>query len=131
MQLLHCELGILLPHGFEEYKGESTFDAAATNGEIIVGITRISFAAAIEDGIPATLDTDKFAREYMARAGHSEQLCMYGDVPYYCYNDAAYSYYYTFYKSPHAYFCITFIASAGHGIEAVLSLTGKVYLILD
>ncbi len=133
----HCELGILLPSGFELLDAEGAFDLAYSDGELTVGITRVSFAVLVDSGISATLSPREFAAVYRNAAGISKKVFDYGDTAYYSYTENAggisYRYTPTFIRTPYAYFIITFIAREGGAwdIESALALTAKVYLILN
>ena len=133
----HCEIGIKLNRDFEKIETDGAFDLSYASDDIIVGISRLSFAAAVADGVPATLDPESFAAVYMSRSGHKEEVLQYGEVPYYTYkvktDTGSLTYLATFYKSPYAYFVITFITKSTGGayIEDMLALTNGVYLILE
>ncbi len=134
----HCELGINLPNGYKKHDTGGAFDLSYASDTIVVGITRISHSAAINDNIPPTLEPKGFCELYMSRAGHTGDVFLYGDVPYYTYTNTgeggkSYTCAATFYRSPYAYFVITFITDSifGASLEDMLSLTNGVYLILD
>ena len=100
----------------------------------MVGISRLSHITATENGILATHSPLKFAEIYRDRTGHDEAIFEYGDVPYYSYvSNKGYRYIPTFYRTPYAYFIITFISQEGGewGVEEILTLTRKVFLKLD
>ena len=44
----YCEIKITLPKEFTEYDAAESFDAAYTDGRLIVGIQRLSFDAGVE-----------------------------------------------------------------------------------
>ena len=133
----HCEMGIVLPSEFKEYNADGAFDIAYACDTVIVGISRISYEAAIADGISATLTAKQFANLYKTANLHDGRVRDFGDVPYYSYkittDTASLSYYQTFYKTPYAYFVITFITPSVGGVSSndILNLTNNVYLILD
>ena len=136
-RLEHCELGILLPDAFREYDPQGAFDAAYACDNTIVGMTRVSFEAAALDGIASTLEARQFASVYKTGYGHDGRIRNYADVPYYSYtvdgNVASLTYYHTFYKTPYAFYIITFITPTKGGVSStnLLKLTENVYLIQD
>ena len=136
-RLEHCELGILLPDEFREYDPQGAYDAAYACDNTIVGMTRISFEAAALDGVASTLEVSKFASIYKTGYGHEGRVRYYGDVPYYSYtvdtDTASLTYYHTFFKTPYAYYIITFITPTKGGVSStnLLNLTKNVYLIQD
>ena len=112
----YCELGMFLPSDFEEYDSEGVFDLALKSEDVVVGFIRLSFDAAIDDGIPATLSPLKFATEYRKLTGKQDvatEAKEHGDVAYFTYSSEsdgeAIVYLPTFYKSFYAYFVVTFI----------------------
>ena len=132
----HCELGITLPKGFSKYDSGGTFDVAYTDGDLIVGMVRVSFSAGMNDGISATLTSHSFGEVYCLRAGLEDKTVFdYGDTSYVSYTNTVegykYRYTHTFYTTPYAYFIISFISHDGGiwGVEDALKLTGGVYLI--
>ena len=107
----------MLPHRFEKTETNGAFDVAYTDGEAVVGITRMSFDAAIDDGIPSTLSPLRFAEEYKSRTGLDDYLVKErGDVPYITYytRDGTEIYMHTtaFYKSYYAYFAVSFVVNS-------------------
>lgn len=137
VRLQHCELGIVLPSEFEEYDSDGSFDASYFDGELIVGMTRVSFVAAMDDGIPTTLTPLRFAEVYRGRIDREDsEIKELGDVPYFTYtvttdDGREYIYIPTFYVTPYAYFVIMFITSAGNerwNQESILELTRSVYI---
>lgn len=135
VKMEHCELGILLPEDFALHNAEGTFDLAYSDGELVVGLVRLSYDAAILDGIPATLTREEFARFYLAESGkETKGIFEYGDCHYFTYTEVnggiSYRYTHTFYTTPYAYFVISFISyeSGQWGLEQTLSLTKSVYL---
>lgn len=114
----HCELGIRLPRAFKEKEAREGFDLEASDGHISVGITRFSFDAVIKDGILATHTPLKFAEVYqgLIEAATVGPLRESGDIPYfiYCETTAAGEVFFmpTFYRTPYAYFVITFVSQS-------------------
>ena len=57
----HCELYLTLSRDFEDVGSSDSFDLLLSNGDVSVGVARISFAAAYENGISDTLTDRAFA----------------------------------------------------------------------
>ena len=103
----HGELVLKLPDSFEAKKS-SDFDAVYTDGELFVGVLRISFAAAVADKIPETMTATEFGELWNYRCER------YADVKnergvtfseYYDSYEGADGYYFeAFYRSEYAYF---------------------------
>ena len=115
----YCELGIVLTKDFEKYDSNEVFDDAYSNGEAIVAFTRYSFVDCIEYGFLSTLTPERFAEVHLEKSGKSDSTSVEqsGDVPYYCYTNKdslgnEYFYMLAFYRTPYAYFVITFITPA-------------------
>ena len=131
----HCELGIVLPAGFEKIDTDLAFDLAYSDGEMVVGITRLSFDAVYESGIPATVSIREFAELYQMSSGMKQIIYDFGDTVFYSYtkigSGTAYQYVPTFYKTPYAFFVITFIIDSlgWRSAEEALELSSSVYLI--
>lgn len=137
VRLQHCELGIVLPSEFEEYDSGDSFDASYSDGSLIVGMTRVSFVAAMDDGIPTTLTPLKFAEVYRGRVDKEDsEIKELGDVPYFTYtvttdDGREYIYLPTFYCTPYAYFVIffiTFTENKAWNQKSILELTKSVYI---
>ena len=134
-----CELRFSLPRSFSEVDGGDSFDVALSDGEVFVGVLRISFDAAVESGIPATMTPFKLAEYYMSlteKGDKATPVTEHGDVPYYCYVEEnggiQYLYMPTFYFSYYAYFIITFITPTSTDEDIVarlLSYTESVHLV--
>ena len=134
----YCELGIILPKSFSEAESGESFDKAYSNGDLFVGILRISLDYAAESDIPTTLTPLKLC-EYYRRLSETESsssdVALVGDTPYYSYvsgkDEGAYFYLPSFYVTPYAYFIITFITPVelGESLTAeILSYISTVYL---
>ena len=110
----HAELTIALTDDFSEIEAES-FDAAYSNGESVVGIYRISFAAGFNQGIPDFLTAREFASFYMKASGRNVEIKEAHNVPYYEYTEEQEglmnSYLASFFRSKYAYFVILFATS--------------------
>lgn len=112
----YCELGIILTKDFEPYDAEGAFNVAYSNGEVIVGIARYSFVDCESLGFLTTYTPKRFASVYLEMMDRTvdESVRLRGDVPYFTYTETAsdgsrYFYMPTFYRTPFAYFVITFI----------------------
>lgn len=114
----YCELCLTLSDGFEPYDSDGAFDVAYYDGNAIVGMTRYSFVNCIEYGFLSTLDPMRFAEVHLEKTEKKDITVMQdGDVPYYCYtltNSSENKYFYmlTFYRTPYAYFVITYVTPA-------------------
>ena len=110
----YCELGFTLPRGFVQLSAPDDFDLAFENGNQVIGVRRLSFGAVLEDGMLTTHSPERFAEIYRERIGvnSASDVFMHGDVPYFIYtlySGGTYTYMPTFYRTPYAYFIITFI----------------------
>lgn len=113
----HCELGIRLPESFENYEIGAAYDKAYTDGTMIVGMLRFSFAACLNSSIPITMTQHKWAEFYLERAEGLDNLSEIqtrGATPYFTYtmpgeDCTTFRYMPSFYITPNAYFVITFI----------------------
>ena len=119
----YCELGLVLSEGFESYDSGGAFDVAYYDGNAIVGMTRYSFVDCIEYGFLSTLDPEKFAEVHLQKTEkEGVEIFKDGDVPYYSYtltNSSGGEYFYllAFYRTPYAYFVVTFITPAERSDE--------------
>ena len=137
----YCELGIYLGRDFEEYDSEGAFHVAYSDGETIVGIVRFSFVDCEEYGLLSTYSPEQLARVYLHKLGDDsdEGVQIHGDVPYFSYTAVAsdgnkYFYMPTFYRTPYAYFVITFITPsirAGEGRVEFLDYASTVHILDD
>ena len=112
----HCELTLPLEKEYERVASES-FDAVYSDGRASVYMTRISFDAAFADGIPDTYSALEFARFYRLNNGHTElEINTSSHVPRYSYfgSDGGQELFmmHTFYRTPYAYFIVTYSAPA-------------------
>ena len=112
----YCELGIILPKDFDEYDSGGAYNIAYSDGKTIVGIARYSFVDCEEYGLLTTFTPMKLAEVYLDMMDRTvdETVKKQGDVPYFTYTETAedgsqYFYMPTFYRTPYAYFVITFI----------------------
>ena len=107
----HCEMTIPLDESFERIDLEG-FDAAFSDGLLSVALTRISFDAAVNNGIPDTLSSNQFARFWLIECGRDVEPTLYGGVDCAEYTDVMGGISYTtvgaFYRSKYAYFIVVF-----------------------
>ena len=110
-EFTHCELTLVLDDSFAEEESED-FDLLVSNGEVAVSLIRISFDAALKEGIPDTYLPDVFARFFMIKSERGDEVKLYGDVPYYTYTEKVNGrdlfYTVTFYRSYNAYFVVAY-----------------------
>lgn len=111
----HAEMRISLPESFSRIEKEN-YDAAFSDGRIIVALLRLSFAAAYNDGIPETMNSNEFARFWMNRSGNDAAVQLYEGVDYAEYSEEVegeeYYYVTAFYRSRYAFFVVVFAARA-------------------
>ena len=128
----YCELRIPLGEDFYTIKDEN-FDAVYSNGEYAVAILRISFVAALREGIPETMSAYEFGEFRLDRCDRPAHLK--GNDTVYCeYYDRAsgreYFYLEAFYRSADAYFVVLFTTDAeldDEGRAAFLNYSKGVY----
>ena len=129
----YCELGIILTKDFKSYDAEGSFSVAYSDGKTVVGISRFSFVDCEELGLPSTMTPLKLAEVYLERMdlGADRGVESQGDVPYFTYTASSadgglYFYMPTFYRTPYAYFVITFITPAVRAAEAKAEYLGYI-----
>ena len=137
----YCELGIILPEEFVPYDSEGSFNTAYSDGKSIVGITRYSFVECDELGLVTSLTPYKFAGVYLEMLDRQVDtpVIEHGDVPYFTYtvskeDGSQYFYMPTFYRTPYAYFVITFITPKsrdGVGRAEFLEYVSTVYILSE
>ena len=135
----YYELGIVLTNNFEPYDSGGVYNASYSDGKTIVGIARYSFVDCEEYGLLTTFTPLKLANVYLDMMDRTvdEGVKKHGDVPYFTYTQTAedgsqYFYMPTFYRTPYAYFVITFITPKvreAEGRVEFLKYTETVYLI--
>ena len=135
----YCELGIILPKDFDEYDSGGAYNIAYSDGKTIVGIARYSFVDCEEYGLLTTFTPMKLAEVYLDMMDRTvdETVKKQGDVPYFTYTETAedgsqYFYMPTFYRTPYAYFVITFITPKVREVQGrveFLEYIKTVYLI--
>ena len=116
----YCEMSISLGEDFSADEHEN-FDAVYTNDVYIVAVLRISFMAALGEGIEETMTPYEFGKFYVEKCNRPTAIVD-GEVAYCEYTDISGSveYYYveSFYRSPYAYFVILFAAPVYARTEA-------------
>ena len=137
----YCEMGIYLTREFEDYDSEGAFHVAYSNGETIVGINRFSFVDCEEYGLLTTYTPEQLAKVYLYKLGSEaiDGVEAHGDVPYFCYTALSsdgnkYFYMPTFYRTPYAYFVITFVTPdirAAEGRVEFLDYASTVHILDD
>ena len=135
----YCELGIVLTKDFCEYDSGGAYSVAYSDGKTIVGIARYSFVDCEEYGLLSTYTPLKLANVYLDMMDRTvdETVKTQGDVPYFTYTKVAedgsqYFYMPTFYRTPYAYFVITFITPKSREVQGrveFLEYVKTVYLI--
>ena len=135
----YCELGIVLTDDFITYDTDGAFNVAYSDGNTVVGIARYSFVNCEELGLLTTFTPLKLANVYLDMMDRTvdEAVKERGDIPYFTYTETAKdgsSYFYmpTFYRTPYAYFVITFITPKvreAEGRVEFLKYTETVYLV--
>ena len=113
----YCELRLPLGSEFRSEESDG-FDATYTDGDATVFVTRISFEAAFADGIPDTYSPLAFARFYQLNNSHEGlEIDTSSHVPRYSYTgsdgEATLFMMHTFYRTPYAYFVVTYSCDEG------------------
>ena len=138
----HCEGTIELPPSFSVYEAGDAYDVAYSDGTVVVGILRLSYAAMESEGVPSSMSPKAFADKYYRvvalegiTATETREL---GDVIYYTYElpgelGTSYTYMPTFYFTPYAYFVITYIVPSERFEEKKGALLGyaETFKIID
>ena len=106
----HAEISMELPSDFKPIS-DSGYDAAYSDGELVVGLTRISYTAAANEGIPASLSDMAFARLYADKLELPRGLISeHGDFVYISYSArSGYRTTEVFLRTSYAYFVISFV----------------------
>lgn len=114
MTFSHCELSLVTDGGFEE-RESADYDLLLSNGEIAIGVLRLSFLAALDLGISDTYTAKGFAAFRMHETKKSDEIKMHADVPYFTYTEERENgdYYYTvaYFRSMYAYFEVAFASA--------------------
>lgn len=136
----YCEIGIILTREFSEYDSDGAFSVAYSDGNTIVGISRYSFVDCIEEGLLTTYTPLKLAEVILDRGDYiTDGIKTEGDVVYFTYTNTdtdgnSYFYMPTFFRTPYAYFIITFITPKSRevvGRVEFLDYASSVYIIQD
>ena len=137
----YCEIGMYLDKEFEEYDSEGAFHVAYSDGSTVVGMTRFSFVDAEEYGLLSTYTPEQLAKVFLHKLSDvvTDGIKIHGDVPYFYYTAASvdgsqYFYMPTFYRTPYAYFVITFITPsirASMGYPEFLEYSSSVHILDD
>ena len=129
----HCEGKIDLPKSFSPQDTGGAYDVAYSDGVVLVGILRLSYAVMESEGVPSSMSPEAFADRYyrvVALEGISAtETRDDGDVVYYTYElmadgGKAYTYMPTFYFTPYAYFVITYVVPSELFAEKQQTLLG-------
>ena len=113
---VHSYLELHIPLGEDFYLTEDkNFDAVYSNGEYVAAILRISFVAAIKEGIPETMTPYEFGKFWIEKCQRSADI-KYDEVAYCEYNDSTsgedYFYLEAFFRSQYAYFVVLFATAS-------------------
>lgn len=112
----HCELYITLNEDFADVGSSNNFDLLLSNGDVSVGISRMTFSAAYDNGIPDTLTDKAFAEYFLKESGKELTVYTRDGVPYFSYTEALGEREYycvaTFYRSLYAYFLVLYSTDA-------------------
>ena len=137
----YCELGIVLTDDFITYDTDGAFNVAYSDGNTVVGIARYSFVNCEELGLLTTFTPLKLANVYLDMMDRTvdEAVKERGDIPYFTYTETAKdgsSYFYmpTFYRTPYAYFVITFVtpkAREAEGRDEFFGYMDTVYILSE
>lgn len=106
----YCELIIPLGEDFKEVSNKD-FDITYSNGEYVVAILRISYVAAVKEGIPETMTTVEFAEFWLEKCGRSANVITspLAYAEYYDDSSGTENFYLeAFYRSKYAYFVVLF-----------------------
>lgn len=107
----HCELTLSLTEDFERRETDE-FDLMYSNGACACALLRISFAAAITQGIPDYLTAYEFGKTWLKICGRESTVITLPEVDYceYYESQEKTDYYYlaAFYRSPYAYFVVLY-----------------------
>ena len=118
--LEHCELRLPLPDGYYGIESD-IYDKVYTNGEYMIALTRMSFDACANEGIPSIMSESEFAEFYLKKCEREANVntdpIVYAD--YFDSNGSDEHYYMeTFYRSPYAYFIILFASDVSRAEDA-------------
>ena len=111
----HCEITFTLPNDFEVRESEN-FDLLISNGEATVAVSRVTFSAGFNQGIPETYTAKQFASFFMYNTKTEAEIYTFDGVPYYSYIDEsgtrALFCLATFYRTRYAYIYVLYSTDA-------------------
>ena len=116
----HCEMTLPLSSDFYEVEDEN-FDVTYSNGSYVVAVLRLSFEAAMKEGIPETMTPREFGEFWVEkcdrRATVRTETVTYCE--YYEYAGLAEFYYFeAFFRSQYAYFVVLFASPSAYDNQA-------------
>lgn len=116
----HCEMILPLSSDFYEVEDEN-FDVTYSNGKYVVAVLRLSFEAAINEGIGETMTPHEFGRFWVEKCNRNAivrtKTVTYCE--YYEYAGIAEFYYLeAFLRSQYAYFVVLFASPSAYDDEA-------------
>ena len=107
----YCEITIPLTEDFKSIETDE-FDAAYSDGTLSVAIIRLSFVAAVNDGISDTMSSSQFAAFWLKKCERECEVTLVGGVDTARYTDVvseeAYTTVSAFYRSKYAYLVVLF-----------------------
>ena len=116
----HCELVLPLEDEYVELES-AVYDKVYTNETYVITVTRISFEAGMNEGIPETLSLPQFAEYYLEKCSREANIIK-GEIVYCEYYESEggveHFYFESFYRSPYAYFIVLFAAHSSIEQEA-------------
>jgi hypothetical protein len=107
-------MSISLSDDFTKVSNED-FDITYSNGKYAVAVLRISFVAAVKEGIPETMTTVEFAEFWLDKCNRSANVITtpLAYAEYYDSESGGENFYLeAFYRSKYAYFVVLFMAKA-------------------
>ena len=146
----HCEITLNLTEKFTECSSDEPFvivdssgnsvvfkttsaspDIALSDGVTVVMLSRISHEAAADEGIAPFLTETEFARLYMSLSETEAEIFYYSDTPYYLYektgsDGARFTFLVSFFRSPYAYFTLSFITTQDNFETEKLHILGYI-----
>ena len=116
----HCELVLPLEDEYVELES-AVYDKVYTNETYVITVTRISFEAGMNEGIPETLSLPQFAEYYLKKCSREANIIK-GEIVYCEYyaseGGVEHFYFESFYRSPYAYFIVLFASDSSIEEEA-------------
>ena len=112
--LSYCEMRMPLGEGFYQTEDEN-FDVVYSNGKYLIAVLRISFVAAVSEGIAETMTPYEFGEFWIEKCQRDANLINDGAV--YCEyygnsEDKEQFYLEAFYRSQYAYFVVLFASDS-------------------